>query len=285
MGDQDGKTGVFEFVGKELKQKPVHEHTARERDGIEAFAITDLARDVGRSVRNVDVKPEGEPVGRHACHDSIQKSFDERLGVQDGGVVRRREYACMIAVETNGLTVKRAPGGGFEFYGGFALVGCLAADAQNRCCGIKETPHAAGARAVDAALDHGGCHAARLLVEAVQKPSGTRVLEQAELTEQGKGIAPGVAHGGRPAGERPGAQVRGALKAAKAGNKKLAAPNGPIGAGTRTIEGNTEDACIRRKPASDNRLCHYARDVRMMMLDFDKRQTVLPCPLTRPLAR
>ena len=28
MGDQDGKTGVFEFVGKELKQKSVHEHTA-----------------------------------------------------------------------------------------------------------------------------------------------------------------------------------------------------------------------------------------------------------------
>ena len=80
MGDQDGKTGVFEFVGKELKQKPVHEHTARERDGIEVFAIADLARDVGRSVRNGDVKLEGEPVGRRACLNSIQKRFDERLG-------------------------------------------------------------------------------------------------------------------------------------------------------------------------------------------------------------
>lgn len=84
VGDQDGKTGVFEFVGKELKQKPVHEHTARERDGIDAFARADFACDVGRSVRNGDVKPEGEPVGRRACLDSIQKSFDERLGVQDG---------------------------------------------------------------------------------------------------------------------------------------------------------------------------------------------------------
>ena len=45
--------------------------------------------------------------------------------------------------------------------------------------------------------------------------SGTWVLEQAELTEQGKGVAAGVAHGGRPAGERPGAQMRGAFKAAK----------------------------------------------------------------------
>lgn len=74
----------------------------------------------------------------------------------------------MIAVETNGLTVERAPGGGFEFYGGFAFVGCLVADAQNRCRGIKETTHAAGTRAVDAALDHGGCHAACLLVEGAQ---------------------------------------------------------------------------------------------------------------------
>ena len=127
------------------------------------------------------------------------------------------------------FAVERAPGGGFELDGGFALVGCLAANAQNRGCGIKQATHTAGARTVDAALDHGGCHVARLLVEAVQKPSGAWVLEQAELTEQGKGVAAGVAHGGRPAGERPGAQVRGAFKIGKAGNKKLAAPNGPIG--------------------------------------------------------
>ena len=81
------------------------------------------------------------------------------------------------------FVVKSAPSGGFELDGGFALVGCSAADAQNRCRGIKETPHAAGARAVDAALDHSGCHAARLLVEAVQKPSGARVFEQTELAQ------------------------------------------------------------------------------------------------------
>lgn len=95
------------------------------------------------------------------------------------------------------------------------------------------------------------------------------MLEQAELAQQGKGIAPGIAHGCGSAWQRPGAQVRGAFKIGKAGDKKLTAPYGAVGAGTRTIEGNTEDACIRRNPASDNRLCHYARDVRMMMLDFD----------------
>ena len=93
------------------------------------------------------------------------------------------------------FVVKRAPGGGFEFYGGFALVGCLVAGAQNCCRGIKETPHAAGTRAVDAAFDHGGCHAARLLVEGAQKPSGTWVFEQAEFAEQGKGVASSVAYG------------------------------------------------------------------------------------------
>lgn len=120
VGGQDGKTGVFEFVGKELKQKSVHEHAARERDSIETLAITNLARDVGRRACDGDVEVEREPVGRRACLDSIQKSFDERLGIQDGGVVGRREYACMIAVETNGLTAERAPGGGFELDGGLA---------------------------------------------------------------------------------------------------------------------------------------------------------------------
>ena len=44
------------------------------------------------------------------------------------------------------------------------------------------------------------------------------MLEQAELAQQGKGIAPGIAHGCGTAWQRPGAQVRGALKAAKAGD-------------------------------------------------------------------
>lgn len=75
--------------------------------------------------------------------------------------------------------------------------------------------------------------------------AGTWVLEQAELTEQGKGVAAGVAHGGRPTGERPGAQMRGALKAAKAGNKKLAAPNGPIGAGAGAVKGRCQGRARR----------------------------------------
>ena len=111
------------------------------------------------------------------------------------------------------------------------------------------------------------------------------MLEQAELTEQGKGVAAGVAHGGRPAGERPGAQMRGAFKAAKAGDKKLTAPNGPIGAGAGAVKGDAEDARVGCKLPRGDGLGHYARDVRMMMLDFDKRQIVLPCLFARPLAR
>ena len=111
------------------------------------------------------------------------------------------------------------------------------------------------------------------------------MLEQAELTEQGKGVAAGVAHGGRPAGERPGAQMRVALKAAKAGNKKLAAPNGPIGAGAGAVKGDAKDTRVGCKLARGDGLGHHARDMCMMMLDFDKRQIVLPCQFTRPLAR
>ena len=50
------------------------------------------------------------------------------------------------------------------------------------------------------------------------------MLEQAELAQQGKGIAPGIAHGCGSAWQRPGAQVRGAFKIGKAGDKKLTAP-------------------------------------------------------------
>ena len=111
------------------------------------------------------------------------------------------------------------------------------------------------------------------------------MLEQAELAQQGEGIASGVAHGGRPAWQRPGAQVRGAFKIGKAGDKELAAPNGPIGAGAGAVEGDAEDACIGRKPACDNRLGHHARDMRMMMLNLNKRHVLFlrlfACPLTR----
>ena len=232
---------------------------------------------------------ECEPVGGRSGFNSSQKCLKECFLVQNIGAVQPRWARCEIAGVVVGkmgdFVVERAPGGGFELDGGFALVGCLVADAQNRCRGIKETPHAAGTRAVDAALDHGGCHAARLLVEAVQKPSGTWVLEQAELTEQGKGVAAGIAHGGRPAGERPGAQMRGAPKAAKADNKKLAAPNGPIGAGAGAVKGDAKDARVGCKLARGDGLGHYARDMRMMVLHLDERQIAFLCLLARPLAR
>ena len=111
------------------------------------------------------------------------------------------------------------------------------------------------------------------------------MFEQAEFAEQGKGVASGVAHGCSPAGECPGTQMCGSLKIGKAGDKKFAAPNGPVGAGARAIEGDTQNARIGRKLARSDSLGHHARDVRMMVLDFDKRQVLFPRLLARPLAR
>ena len=111
------------------------------------------------------------------------------------------------------------------------------------------------------------------------------MFKQAELAEQGKGVAAGVAHGGRPAGERPGAQIRGALKAAKACNKKLAAPNGPIGAGAGAVKGDAKDARVGCKLVRDDSLGHYARDMRMMVLHLNERQIAFSRLLARPLAR
>ena len=90
MGNQDSKTGVFEFAREELKQKSVHEHAARERDGVEAFTGADLARDTGGSVRNGDVEVEREPVGRRAGLNSLQKRLKKWSLVQNEGAIRGR---------------------------------------------------------------------------------------------------------------------------------------------------------------------------------------------------
>ena len=76
-----------------------------------------------------------------------------------------------------------------------------------------------------------------------------------------------------------------ALKAAKAGNKKLAAPNGPIGAGAGAVKGDAKDTRVGCKPARGDDLGYHARDMCMMVLNFDKWQVVLPCLLAGPLAR
>ena len=289
MGDQDTKARAFELAGEELKQKSVHEHAAREHDGVDALARADIAGDVCRGARDGDMEVERESVGGRSGFNFLQKCLKECFLVQNIGAVQPRWARCEIAGAVVGKTgdfaVQCTPSGGFELDGGFALVGCLAANAQNRGCGIKQATHAAGARAVDAALDHRCRYAARLLVKAVQEPHGSRVLEQVEFAEQGKGIAAGIVYGCGATGKRPSAQMRDALKIGETGDKKLTAPYGAIGAGARAIEGDAENACIGRKPACGNRLCHYARDVRMMVLDFDKRQIVLPCLLARPLAR
>ena len=79
--------------------------------------------------------------------------------------------------------------------------------------------------------------------------------------------------------------MRGALKIGEAGDKKFAAPNSPVGAGARAIKGDAEHMRVRRKLARSDGFCYHARDMRMMMLNLDKRQIVFPRLLAGPLAR
>ena len=73
MGDKDSKTCAFELAGEELEQKSVHEHAARERDGVDALARADLAGDACRGARDGDMEVECEPVGGHTGSGSLQK--------------------------------------------------------------------------------------------------------------------------------------------------------------------------------------------------------------------
>ena len=80
-GDKDSKACVFKLAGEELEQKSVHEHAARERDGIDAFARADFACDSCRRARDGDMEVEREPVGRSAGPGSLQKRLNKRSGV------------------------------------------------------------------------------------------------------------------------------------------------------------------------------------------------------------
>ena len=88
VGDKDSKACAFELAGEELEQKSVHEHAAREHDGVEAFTGADLVCDAGRCVCDGDVEVEREPAGGHAGPDSLQKRLKKRSGVQNMAVVR-----------------------------------------------------------------------------------------------------------------------------------------------------------------------------------------------------
>ena len=58
LGDEDSKACAFELAGEELKQKSVHEHAARERDGIDALVHADIAGDARRGARDGDMEVE-----------------------------------------------------------------------------------------------------------------------------------------------------------------------------------------------------------------------------------
>ena len=63
LGNQDSETHAFELAGEKLKQKSVHEHAARERDGVDALVHADIAGDARRGARDGDMEVECEPVG------------------------------------------------------------------------------------------------------------------------------------------------------------------------------------------------------------------------------
>lgn len=74
MGDKDSKTCAFELAGEELEQKSVHEHAARERDGVDALARADLAGDACRGARDGDMEVECEPVGGRSGFNSSKSA-------------------------------------------------------------------------------------------------------------------------------------------------------------------------------------------------------------------
>lgn len=226
-------------MGKELKQKSVHEHTARERD---EESRPSCARKPCLRCGPTRVG-DGDHSRARACWWKCRPRFlQKRLNKSIWSEHGRRPDGHLVNGEAGYIA------GGRHFHcwkararrrpqpdGGFAPVGLSCRRCHQNCCrGIKETPHAAGTRAVDAALNHGGRHAARLLkLSAVQKPSGTWVLEQAELT--GAGQRRCVERRVRTPCHRVGPrQMRCALKVSKASDKKLAAPYGAIGAGTES---------------------------------------------------
>ena len=61
VGDHDSETHAFELAAEELEKKSVHEHAAREHDGVEAFTGADLVCDAGRCACDGDMEVEREP--------------------------------------------------------------------------------------------------------------------------------------------------------------------------------------------------------------------------------
>ena len=97
MGDKDSKACAFELAGEELEQKSVHEHAAREGDGVDALARADLAGDVCRGARDGDMEVERELVGGRSGFNSLQKCLKECFLVQNIRAVQPRWARCEIA--------------------------------------------------------------------------------------------------------------------------------------------------------------------------------------------
>ena len=117
-GDKYGKACAFELAGEELKQKSVHEHAAREGDGVDALSGAYFAGDVRRGARDGDMEVECEPVSGRFGFISLQKCLKECFLVQNIGAVQPRWVRCGIAGvvvgKTGDFAVQCTPSGGFE---------------------------------------------------------------------------------------------------------------------------------------------------------------------------
>ena len=150
------KACAFELAGEVAEAKSVHEHAARGATVLMP-SCTQISLAMRAEERATATWKSSASLSAGAPASISPKSASKSALVQNIGAIQPRwarcEMAGVVVRKMGDFAVERAGAAASKLDGGFALVGCLVADAQNCCCSIKETPHAAGTRAVDAALD------------------------------------------------------------------------------------------------------------------------------------
>ena len=180
-------------------------------------------------------------------------------------------------VDGGRVAVAGAPCGGLQEDRGLSLIGCDAADAQQGRDGVEQAAHAAGERAVDAALDHLQRDLAHRWIKLAERCRRAGVVQQVGGVKEGQGVSAGVAHRCRRARQAPRRERSRPSVAAKVAEQQLAAPHGAVRARAGTVERQAQDA------VAAGVLGHDGGDVGVVVLDFDERGLVLRCLLARPL--
>ena len=206
MGNEHPEAPLSQEPPHATEQQTVHKTAAGERNGIESAFAGDVDGGIGKACRHGIVCLPSQEVRICAGGDAVQYGAEKRSWIQDPASQRQGD--------SRGLRADcRPPRRSFELDGGFSLIGCLVADAEQGGQRIEKAPHAAGEGAVDTTLYHGGGHLARGLIHAFKEARRPGMVEQPVSHEQRICVAPGIAHRGRAAGETPSCKVGGALKA------------------------------------------------------------------------